>query len=446
MSIVRENRSITRVYAYRDNYNETLLGATKTVNADTRTVLLNTSLQNYVRKDMTKRDWRRLIAEHKNATTYLEGVKYSCDVGWGQAYLRVRKKALVSGKVQINTYINSGMIVGCDNPGTPAGISYTEADNMAKTRFVQRARAAQTDFQGLTHLAESREAIRMLRNSTQSMADQTRRYLDDVKRLALGYKRPKRGKKRKLPPDPKRDIERSGIADRYLGYVYGVSPLVGTVKDAAEALAERSLDRISGHKYIMASGNSRITSSYKKGTVLIANAFLYHPVWTDADVATVVYRGMVKASQDTIQEVNRNLGLDLSSFAPTVWEVIPYSFVADYFTNISDMVDAASFPRATLDWVAKTIILEKERKLEVEMTWQYNPDPNVNSEITKSWSKPSCVWRNSSVNRSNYGGSLVPDFRISLDELSFKKGLNLTALARQNRGVLRLLNHLFVSK
>lgn len=87
MPIIRENKALHRVYHYKDNYNETDLGGVITVNADTRLVTHDAYYQNYVRKDVTKRDWRRLIAEGKNATTYLHGVKYSCEHTWGQAYL-----------------------------------------------------------------------------------------------------------------------------------------------------------------------------------------------------------------------------------------------------------------------------------------------------------------------------------------------------------------------
>lgn len=221
---------------------------------------------------------------------------------------------------------------------------------------------------------------------------------------------------------------------------------MGTVKDAAEALAKRTLDKGHNFKRIEAQATNRVCSVVANGSVLTANAFNIVSRYNDADESVVVYRGMVRIAQDTIQEVHRNLGLDLSSFAPTVWEVIPYSFVADYFTNIGDMIDAASFPRSTLSWVAKTIVLTKERKLDVECQWVW--DTTVRDKIAQTWQKPSCVWRNSSVLRETYSGSLVPDFRFSIGEVagSFQKQLNLTALARQNKGVIRLLNHLFVSK
>jgi hypothetical protein len=45
------------------------------------------------------------------------------------------------------------------------------------------------------------------------------------------------------------------------------------------------------------------------------------------------------------------LGLDAPSFLPTLWELTPYSFVADYFGNVNQILEAYAVPRASIRYV-----------------------------------------------------------------------------------------------
>jgi hypothetical protein len=48
--------------------------------------------------------------------------------------------------------------------------------------------------------------------------------------------------------------------------------------------------------------------------------------------------------------VQQSWGLGTRDFIPTIYELIPYSFLVDYFVNIGEILNAWSFNQADLAW------------------------------------------------------------------------------------------------
>jgi hypothetical protein len=104
----------------------------------------------------------------------------------------------------------------------------------------------------------------------------------------------------------------------------------------------------------------------------------------------------------------------LQDFEVTAWDLLPYSFLVDYFTNIGDIIHASTFTAYNLDWGVQT------SRTRIESTYSFNAIPDFlhNPAIvyTENW----CKGGNSSISSTTFvrnsitAASLIPEFRVSL--------------------------------
>jgi hypothetical protein len=150
-------------------------------------------------------------------------------------------------------------------------------------------------------------------------------------------------------------------------------------------------------------------------------------------VHEVQYYGAVKVTMSSFSgRVSEEAGLRVRDFAPALWEWIPYSFLVDYFTNIGDIVEAASFPRSDVAWCARTIrntsTRDGSRMTIVKNSSTAYPLTN-HVEVLAAYPSTLIIERKY-VERDKYLGSFVPSFQWEIPgSKNFKKYLNIAALA-----------------
>jgi len=402
-------------------------------NTDTLTrEIFDNQYQNFVTKDISKRDWQAMIAAGRNATTPLSGAELKRHFVPGYYYKswhRVANDAFGFKPHYSQTlYLD---LAGTNNsPPTAhnAGSSFSEADSAAKIKFVSRANQQMQSFKGMQYLAEADDSIRMLRNNAKQMADRTNRYLDEVQKDFRGskkrlYKLPKRVKRLGRYIDQLQRV----VQQRYLEYTYGINPLMRDTREAAETLSKiHNFDDHHDRRMISAVSHARGPLSY--GTAgFLRGSLNANSVVTTYTNCSVTYRGVVATTMSSLAEVNKFVGFDPSDFFPTVWEWLPWSMVADYFTNISEIIDAASFKRSSLNWVARTVVYETIRS---DSNWVVNSGSGMSAGVTvlddEVFTPSRTVWNLRTVDRSTYAGNLIPDFTWNLP--GNKQTLNILAL------------------
>jgi len=74
----------------------------------------------------------------------------------------------------------------------------------------------------------------------------------------------------------------------------------------------------------------------------------------------------VQGSCNSFDYNRSQIGFTLGNFVPTVWELIPYSFVIDYFANIGTVLKAMTLPTPTMIFHNRStkVIATVERKIE----------------------------------------------------------------------------------
>jgi hypothetical protein len=400
--------------------------------------------------------FRQIIREGGNATTGFTGVRQVCEIENGNMSLVVTD---TSGNIEV--YHTSGANQREINSyGFPAStISDVSANNQALKFIYRRIREERSAFQGGIFLGEALESLKMISSPAKTLRTQLGKYLDAVVRRESDYRaltlmQKKRARRapamiynfkqtqRDLESNLRRNSRRAAIAretaigkslaDTWLEYSFGWSPLVNDIQTAQKAF-RKLMDEWEYTTKLSGVGKDEETTSTADYNQFgqIWNV-LYKRITTDSIMVRYLC-GMrsrtFKAPGDA--RLSEQFGFVIEQFIPTVWELLPWSFLVDYFTNIGDILDASATCTADISWVAKTI----RRSVEVKATGTPTSWKSGNTTYSASGSAGCVKKRVTSVIRGAVSGLPNPTFRVEVPTLS-TQWINMLALS-QNMKRLR---------
>jgi hypothetical protein len=242
-------------------------------------------------------------------------------------YLVENQKARVStiscnakGKGPNNGVLSWGQITvpGQVPPTYPS--TDTALQELALTRLKRKLKKRVGGADALVPVAESRELRGLIRGMT-SMTTTLLETLIDIKRTkgrsALKY-----------------------ASQAWLTYGFGIRPLVDDTKAVAEAIGNY-FDRKDTSIRDSASAKKTWLSHYKTGPYTgINGASIYHAATLHHTLSYRWYCGGVADIQTANDyTLAKHLGFTGSELIPTFWELVPYSWVVDYFTTIGSYLE-----------------------------------------------------------------------------------------------------------
>jgi hypothetical protein len=143
------------------------------------------------------------------------------------------------------------------------------------------------------------------------------------------------------------------LADLTLEYRFGIMPLTRSLGEAYVALSNRD---IMGHYApFNASGKfTSVTADYSGNVIHDGGTGAnYHARRTQE--FRVRFKGMFKyEAQLDRHKVNQSLGLTWRELVPTLHNLIPYSFLVDYATNLGDIMGQIAVPWGGVAWCNAT--------------------------------------------------------------------------------------------
>lgn len=221
-------------------------------------------------------------------------------------------------------------------------------------------------MQGLVFLGELRETIRMIRSPAKALRAEVDRYLDDLTKKSKGIPvfngRKRKKETRKSFEKRKKSFDQArakklnkALADTWLEWSFGVKPLIKDVEDGLKAYSRLT------EKQRWSTFTATATKEYQHPLQYYQSAWGQVPLdglRTKVNGYSRRYRVTLryKAESDySPGERKRELfGLTLKEFVPTLWEVLPWSFLADYFANIGEVLEASVTDTSNFIWGVRT--------------------------------------------------------------------------------------------
>lgn len=219
-------------------------------------------------------------------------------------------------------------------PGVP---SYSpEANELALGDFFKNAAGKLSPLKGGVVLGEIRETLKMLKRPASALRDGFTRYNNVVRHRISRVRGPRREKLR---------IVKDIITGTYLEFTFGWKPLLGDIEDAAKAY--RALMKKSEVVHVQGLGMAKHALPGEQLHIVnhVGNFIDFVEDTKCVRSTNVKYVGAVDLKKSGYQdeasaEVIRLSGFNLNEFLPTLWELLPHSFIVDYFSNIGDILNS----------------------------------------------------------------------------------------------------------
>lgn len=361
-------------------------------------------------------NYRQVIYDRQNATTSLvisglkvrlgsEGKAYAVDTVPHSTYYR---------KVESEDHL--GLLT--DVPGLPAWSS-DQADNLALMQFNRHAQQAQTQLQGLVVLGEMKETLHLILGAKRTLVGLVTRHIKEVTDYAVRATR-------RMPRNVRIDRATRIVSDSWLQAVFGWQPLISDIEDGMIASYRIANE---ARPSVLVRGRGQQAKNNPAVVLDWSSSFDFFNIvniYDDREIADVKYYGVVLL-ETGLTGAQQRLGLQWSDVIPAVWELIPYSFVVDYFTNIGEVIAAASFTRNGVSWVAKGDYIRTTRTLQ-STTFRLTsvPFPDI-VRVGQLVPPIGFSLERYQKRRGAYYGSLIPSLVFTIP--GFRQGANLTALA-----------------
>lgn len=297
------------------------------------------------RTGVANRHWRQQIRSGQNASTAFNGTSYGFTYTGGMGNIKYYHPSKATPGATIREVVTrNGDLVAVamstlfPNPPAPA-------ENQALIRVYKDIRDTQYQLSGPTFIGELRETIKMLKRPMNGM----RQYADKYLR-ALKTRRGRTGNPSRM------------VADTWLEYSFGWSPFLSDIKSAAETLARFNTDIRRGTAKGFGEYSIAEYTGLRTAGASTNAGIPYFATQTKTTSCKVIYRCGINADLAADEGSTARLiqlsGFQMQNFIPTVWELLPWSFLIDYFSNIGNVIEAGCTDTSSVTRTTRNVVDE----------------------------------------------------------------------------------------
>lgn len=353
-------------------------------------------------------DYKSRIASYRSATTLLQGVKHLIQLQNSDSASVVRHVTgleFITGEIEARgnfTYIGQ-------NVPDPSNFMIQSVKNQTISQLINQIRQANTTLKGLVTLGELGESVRMVNSAGREIFRGLESYRRDINHFAETL-------------TPRRLL--AAVGRRWLEYSFGWKPLINDIDDGISAL--RKIKEKGPPRVLVRASNESVE---KEEPTVDFQTLADHEIRI---VNSLNFRygcrlyGCVSTSLPD-ERVPHQFGIKLDEFIPTVWELIPYSFLVDYFVNIGAIIDAYALNKSGIQWLNIGELRVAEMLLEASATLKPLDGWTYTSHAVRLGA-PFKYRRESKTRMPFDPGNLVPSLEFSIPG-SQTRWLNTAALA-----------------
>jgi hypothetical protein len=362
--------------------------------------------------------WKSIIRSGQGATTALSGDFTRTSTAWLSAALALKYLPIYFPPLGFAQGRSLGTYIPLQDYGIPAVPSHIQSrvENRAISKFISNSDSIRSAALTGEDLGEISQTLRAITNP-----------LGSLRQLTLGYFS-KLTKAKRLARGSKIGL-RTALSDSYLEYRFGWRPLASDIAGAYEHLIGLT-DRYD---------TQRCRGSAEEGyyflqlpdAISVANPLVVRYLVNSTAKYAVTYLGGIRTGVDERGRMGslQAFGLDLPHLIPTAWNLIPYSFVVDYFVNIGDIISAASWAYSNCVWLQRTVRYTMTSKAG---GFKVDPiNPNVATGSTSCLGGNSVIERTTFLRQRHAPSTLVPTLQFNLP-VSSRPWKNIAALISSN--------------
>lgn len=283
-------------------------------------------------------NWQAIIKAGNNATTGLTGTKYDLPASFATCGLEWSRFDGLAYEDYGDEYFGYPLYPDVSLLGaSPPASLVTTVTNRCIRKFLDRAEAIRSSVEAGQDFGEYKETLHGMISPLSQLRKHVLSYFPKVKKLRRLYK-------------DARSLTKA-LADTYLEWTFGWKPLVSDIAQAYVGLQNRSRFTDRQAIRVSATDSFQLLAPVARLLATISTA----RVWINSRVTgeySVVMYGMIRTGAGTDGLVTRKqvLQLDLPHFVPTIWDLIPYSFIVDYFVNVGDIIRSLSVVDSVFMW------------------------------------------------------------------------------------------------
>lgn len=191
-----------------------------------------------------------------------------------------------------------------------------------------------------------------------------------------------------------RDLQKFA-ADQWLTWSFGVLPTLGAVDDAVSSLG-KYLKR-DDHRNVEYGVHSEdwVLSTTSSSTGSLHYNVVHNGSFrvTRSAKITAGFKYLLRSSED--YTLGKHLGFDLSSVVPTAYELMPYSWLIDYFTTAGQVIEDTF----TADF-GQSFYICLNQKLTIEGQTTFRPQSLISQTRLDRFTTNPCTYKYFSFSRS----------------------------------------------